>query len=155
MNPKTIVVSLFALFLLAGCAKFRFDVPDGFKIIEEQRDNFGQGKWQLTNEAGNSMIFVNLMSAEVWPLDKQVDEYLSLIADLDGVITEKVITDYRSSARLEFTYVAQQSHRTGRVFFRQLTERNMTIVVFGWWLDSQAATAGPAFEAVAASADYK
>ncbi|MFA6603791.1 MAG: hypothetical protein WCT10_03020 [Patescibacteria group bacterium] len=158
MNLKTIIVSVFALCLFAGCAapQAHLIVPDGWQAtsIHDLESGFSQ---TLANEGEQAYIFVKIAPDKTYPrVKEQLDSDLRYIKSVGGKLIESLVVADQSFARLAFTIeLADGTLGIGRIILRKSTKGKRTVAVRGVWPLDKDAVIRPDFEAIAASVDYK
>ncbi|MFA6604103.1 MAG: hypothetical protein WCT10_04715 [Patescibacteria group bacterium] len=158
MSLKTVIASVFALSLLAGCApQARFVVPDGWKVAGSSDDAKTElNKQMLVGETEDDVIYYVVGPAKKYPLEVEVAQLLSILSKFNADIIERRIAPDKSSAKIVYTFtLGDGSQINGRCFLRESTRGYMTVGVMGNWPAEKDAAIVSAFEIIAASADYK
>ncbi|MFA6603793.1 MAG: hypothetical protein WCT10_03030 [Patescibacteria group bacterium] len=156
MSLKTIVASVFALFLLAGCApKFQVTVPEGWKVAKELNEEGVQAKL-LVNAKEDIAIKVFCVPAEQVPVEEALKSTVDLVNQAQGQIVEQDLAADKSSSRVVFTVTVDGTDLAGRQVFKLSSYKHAkALLISSVWLAAQDAEAAKAFEIIAASADFK
>jgi len=156
----TLSLSLAAacIFLFTGCKKaepkFQVAVPAGWQVAVDKEQ---EGDLIKVLANADLKIIVACSSAEKYPMEALVAENMAAIAQIGGEITEFNVADDKSSVRLAFTAESEEAGKfIGKLVLKKDSAgKGKILTVVSLWPAAQDAVAGPAFEQVAASADFK
>jgi len=155
MTARLSIAAVVGAMLLCGCApKLRVMVPEGWKVTQDVSEGTARAM-VLANEATGVSIQVVSDKADESTLPMLAAQTLSLVAQIEGQVTELAIADDESSLRISF--VAEREGLGvlhGRIVAK-LVKKNMAVATTGVWKDDQDKVISPVFDQIAASADFR
>jgi hypothetical protein len=143
-------------FVLCGCSpKLRVAVPEGWKVSQEVNENGAQAK-VLINEATGATIQVVSDKADASTLPMLAAQTLALVAQVEGQVTELTVADDESSLRISFVAEREGLGVLHCCLVAKLTKKkDRAVATTGVWKDDQDKVVSPAFDQIAASADFR
>jgi len=156
MSLRTVMTFAVGLSLLTGCTpKFKVAVPEGWQVAKELNNDEVQAKL-LVNEQEQVAIKVFCVAAEKAPVAEVMQSMIDGVNEVQGQIVEQNLADDKSSSRLVFTATVDGVDTAGRQVVKLSGYKHAkTLIIFGFWPAEKDAVAAKAFEAIAASADFK
>jgi len=157
MTLRTVATFAVGLFLMTGCApKARLNVPDGWKVAVAKDDpESGTIQRIIVNEKEQVKISVIMAPAKDFPLEETAAATAIDLA-MKGVAVKIDKIDDQGTTLITFTAdIPDVGQLTGRMLLKKSSKGDKTVGVIGLWPAAKDAVIGPAFEAIAASADFK
>ena len=159
MFARFAVVLAAGLFVLTGCApKFRVDVPQGWKVVDEQQDEAGSMMKMLSPVQDERIkVLVGCSPDEEGAMETAVAQNLAAILQVGGQITEFDAAEDHSVVRLSAIIENEDAGQlTAKLVLKKDSKgKGKMLTIVGIWPADQDAVIGPDFDKIVASADFR